>query len=180
MTEGEHEYEPALRSVALLAASTIGVGAALVVAVTSFSPLPPLKAGDRRPVMADAEITVAGVARRSRSPPTRDVSLNEMREPEGSEKSMDLGVIWELDIVTEDDVIETSVLLAEAAVFSTDVGSWTGQKLHTRRAWSQYKSRTNRRKPVASKVLMQRAMASSSKTLWAKQAFETDTPGYVT
>lgn len=73
-----------------------------------------------------------------------------------------------------------SVIVEEGIVFGIEVGIATGQKLHSRLLWSQYKSISNLRNPTASKFDKQSPELSSSYLRCGKQAAEKETPGMVT
>lgn len=61
-----------------------------------------------------------------------------------------------------EDRLEVVVGVAEGITEETEAGIATGQKLHTRRSWSQYKSTSNLRKPLANRLERQSAELSSS------------------
>lgn len=82
-----------------------------------------------------------------------------------------------LAIVLDDALmIEKSEEVAVVAAADSD----TGQKLHTCLFSSQYRSKSNRRKPAARRFDKHALEVSSSNLKLAKQAAERDTPGLVT
>lgn len=70
-----------------------------------------------------------------------------------------LGEIRPLEMLMDEDVVRSCVLLAEASTLEVEFGTCAGQKLHTFRPSSQNRSRTNRLKPATKRFEKQRPAA---------------------
>jgi hypothetical protein len=86
----------------------------------------------------------------------------------------------EVRAIVLEDRLEVVVGVAEETTGETEAGIATGQKLHTCRVSSQYRSTSNLRKPLANRFERQSAELSSSYRRKGKQAAVRDAPGAVT